>query len=124
MFLLISILHIGLGPCQLIGYGNMCCPEGQDCQGVYSDGVCHCSYDCHEYGDCCIDVDLSCRCNHGDLRLVGGSTPYEGLVEICINNQWETICDVASGYVWRNIEASVACRQLGLSSDGKMALYT
>lgn len=109
------------GPCELIGYGDMCCPQGQDCQGVYDDGVCHCSYDCHEHGDCCIDTDLSCRCSHGELRLVGGDTPYEGRVEICIDNEWSSICDIGDNnyYYWNNYEASVACRQLGFLGSGK-----
>ena len=86
---------------------------------MYNDGVCHCSYDCHEHGDCCIDTDLSCRCTDGDVRLDGGSTPYQGRVEICINNQWGTICDAAFGYYWLNSEAAVVCRQLGFPGDGE-----
>ena len=86
---------------------------------MYDGGVCHCSYDCHEHGDCCIDTDLSCQCSHGDLRLVGGgNNPYEGRVEICIKDQWGSICDDG----WFNDEASVACRQLGLSGDGERQL--
>ena len=32
-------------------------------------------------------------CATGDIRLAGGVQPREGRVEICINNQWGTICD-------------------------------
>ena len=32
-------------------------------------------------------------CTTGDIRLAGGIQPREGRVEICINNQWGTICD-------------------------------
>ena len=54
-------------------------------------------------------------CNYGDLRLVGGSDKYEGRVEICINDQWGTVCDD----FWGNSDAGVVCGQLGFGSSGK-----
>ena len=44
------------------------------------------------------------------VRLVNGSTHWEGLVEIFYNNTWGTICD--EGY-WRSSTGSVLCKQLG-----------
>ena len=41
--------------------------------------------------------------------------PYEGRVEICHQNHWESICP--SG--WSNMNAMVTCRQLGLTVIGK-----
>ena len=54
-------------------------------------------------------------CNKpGALRLTGGSTPYEGCVELCFNNSWGNIC----GDSWSAAEAVVVCRQLGFDSTG------
>ena len=54
-------------------------------------------------------------CTNGDVRLVGGSNPFEGRIEVCFYNQWGTICDS----FWGNEEARVICRQLGYSGTSK-----
>ena len=50
-------------------------------------------------------------CDYSEIRLVGGASVYEGHVEICINNQWGTVCDD----VWGTSDAQVVCSQLGTS---------
>ncbi len=47
------------------------------------------------------------------MRIVGGASHREGRVEICLNNEWGTVC----GRTWSVSAASVVCRQLGYPAD-------
>ena len=53
------------------------------------------------------------NCTDYDIRLVGGSTPNEGRVEVCINNAWGTVTYFATNYV-----APTVCNQLGYLTSG------
>ena len=58
-------------------------------------------------------------CTDGQLRLAGGNVVNEGRVEICLNNEWGTICDDN----WSIEDAKVACSILGFSNTGEMLLF-
>ena len=59
------------------------------------------------------------NCTDGQVRLFGGSTEYEGTVEVCLNNAWGTI----SYYPLYNVkymysEAQTICNVLGYTTPG------
>ena len=54
-------------------------------------------------------------CADGQLRLAGGNIANEGRVEICVNNEWGTVCDDS----WGSTDATVVCRQTEYSSQGQ-----
>ena len=58
-------------------------------------------------------------CTNQAIRMLHHAnwTPFNsrGHIEVCYNNQWETVCDNG----WTTNDAKVACAQLGFSKDGK-----
>ena len=59
---------------------------------------------------------LGAELNNGDIRLIGGSYPWEGRVEIYFSGTWGTISDSD----WTSDDAQVVCRKLGYFKPGEM----
>ena len=72
---------------------------------------CHCHNAHASLGVC---DDLHAGCTEGEIRLLGGNNELEGRVEICLNDEWGTVCD----QMWDSADAEVVCQQLNLRSDG------
>ena len=53
-------------------------------------------------------------CSEGEVRLRGGAYLTEGRVEICLSNEWGTVCD----QMWDVVDAGIVCRQLQEASIG------
>ena len=58
-------------------------------------------------------------CDNGEIRLEGGNSLYNGRVEICRDQTWGGVCDNS----WTNVDATVACRNLGYSGFSKGTQY-
>ncbi|KAL3854704.1 hypothetical protein ACJMK2_013962 [Sinanodonta woodiana] len=68
--------------------------------------------------DCTHSEDVGVQCNAVDnaitqVRLVGGTGPWEGKVEIMHNGVWGTVCDDS----FNTMAAKVVCRMLHLPTD-------
>ena len=92
---------------------NLACNGNESSLFDCTDLTMHdCDHD-EDVGIVCVPV-----CNHGDVRLVNGDTQSEGIVEVCFNNGWGTICDTE----WSNNDAMVVCNQLNIISNSTSTL--
>ncbi|XP_019861045.1 PREDICTED: scavenger receptor cysteine-rich domain superfamily protein-like, partial [Amphimedon queenslandica] len=126
--------------CRQLGYSSYgampmynCFTEGQllfgitsiDCTGS-ENHILNCThngpalYNCESHNDAgviCQETVVVSNCTDGELRLVDGSGPHEGRVEVCVNQVWGTICSIG----WSNEDANVICKQLGYLPFGGKA---
>ncbi len=76
-------------------------------------------YPCHGHPAFGFITGENPSCSNGDIRLVGGSAPYEGTVEVCFNGHWGTVCHDR----WGTADALTVCRILGYG-DSNVAVAT
>jgi len=67
------------------------------------------------------------QCSDGDIVMMNGTITMDrdtyymaGSLQICINRMWATVCQRE----WDDLDAAIACRQLGLVYTGsELSLY-
>ncbi len=60
----------------------------------------------------------TCETDWG-LRLVNGATQFEGILDICTENNWRRLVV----YEWEDASAAVACRELGFTGGGRVICH-
>ncbi len=93
------------------------CTHNQDASVICTGTLCCCCCCC-----CCllgVSPPAGMMCVDGDVRLAGGRFPSEGRVEICIDQNFGTVCDDG----WDTPDAQVVCRQLGFSNGEGMETH-
>ncbi|XP_019861772.1 PREDICTED: neurotrypsin-like [Amphimedon queenslandica] len=79
-----------------------------------SKGVLNCYSNTYSYSHKYLGVTCQ-ECVHGDIKLTGSGYSSIGVINVCVNNVWGTVCNTG----FDNADASVVCAQLGFSRYGK-----
>ena len=84
-------------------------------QSLYGGCPYSISVDCSHLNDATVSCPAPVGpCINGSVRVIGGGSAYEGEVQVCVNQDWVSLCDSD----WSDQEASVVCKQLGFSGIG------
>ncbi|XP_062579143.1 deleted in malignant brain tumors 1 protein-like, partial [Saccostrea cucullata] len=87
--------------------------DGLNCNGKESS-LLECSHSVVGSSSCGYSNRAGVVCYHArndSVRIVNGSSQYEGRVEVLINDEWRTLCD----RYWDKNDAAVTCKSLGYS---------
>ncbi|XP_053388149.1 deleted in malignant brain tumors 1 protein-like [Mercenaria mercenaria] len=85
-------------------------------------GIWQCKYYATRWGQsntCNDSMDAGVVCDHTAVRLVGGSLPSEGRVEVQHNGVWGTVC----GNSFTQHDADVVCRMLSFNHSAVSIQY-
>ena len=68
-----------------------------------------------------LDVAIPAKCTDGDIQLIknGKPHPYEGRLEVCINNAWGTVCEKS----FDALDTEVVCATLGFPRDRGLTYF-
>ncbi|XP_060602751.1 scavenger receptor cysteine-rich type 1 protein M130-like [Ruditapes philippinarum] len=91
------------------------------CQGN-EQGIWDCKYYGTNWGHsntCNKSMDAGVICDHTEVRLVGGSLPSKGRVEVKHNGVWGTVC----GNSFTQHDSDVICRMLGFNHSAVSIQY-
>ena len=60
-----------------------------------------------------VHYKLGTSCTNGDVRLVNGTSKFNGRVEYCFEGEWAPLCSLST------YAASLLCKQMGFTSTCK-----
>ncbi|XP_062609505.1 uncharacterized protein LOC134271297 [Saccostrea cucullata] len=89
--------------------------DNVDCNGG-ENSIAQCRHQVWGSNNCDHDEDVGVRCGstiESPVRLAGGSTPYEGRLEVFHEGRWGTVCN--NGF--DKTAAKIICNSIGYPSD-------